>query len=183
MSSKKRPNSVFGTAPPGLSTCTVTTRVCANAICACRSAIAISNLTIFIDLRLTAFMKTFIEQGTKALISLCNLCVLCVSVVNGSTVITHHRDTENTEVAQRRASSTCGPGFSLARHASNELNLLDHVRRTVVAKNFVKPDRRFAIGVRVLPRIPRQIRLRLALREAPVDHPHVMNLSNRQTAE
>ena len=33
--------------------------------------------------------------------SLCNLCVLCVSVVNGSISRTHHRDTENTEVAQR----------------------------------------------------------------------------------
>ena len=32
--------------------------------------------------------------------SLCNLCVLCVSVVARET---HHRDTENTEVAQRRS--------------------------------------------------------------------------------
>ena len=31
--------------------------------------------------------------------SLCNLCVLCVSVVSG---LVNHRDTENTEVAQRR---------------------------------------------------------------------------------
>src|SRR6202008_3333097 len=34
--------------------------------------------------------------------SLCNLCVLCVSVVDRSSVKTHHRDTEHTEVAQRR---------------------------------------------------------------------------------
>jgi len=34
-------------------------------------------------------------------LSLCNLCVLCVSVVNSFTAITHHKDTENTEVAQR----------------------------------------------------------------------------------
>ena len=33
--------------------------------------------------------------------SLCNLCVLCVSVVNNPKRKTHHRDTENTEVAQR----------------------------------------------------------------------------------
>src|SRR6185369_8317642 len=32
-------------------------------------------------------------------ITLCNLCVLCVSVV---VVTFHHRDTEDTEVAQRR---------------------------------------------------------------------------------
>ena len=33
--------------------------------------------------------------------SLCNLCVLCVSVVDEFRAKTHHRDTENTEVAQR----------------------------------------------------------------------------------
>jgi len=35
-------------------------------------------------------------------ISLCNLCVLCVSVVYFCSEIINHRDTENTEVAQRR---------------------------------------------------------------------------------
>src|SRR6185369_10553985 len=38
-------------------------------------------------------------------ISLCNLCVLCVSVVEEFRVKPHHRDTEDTEVAQRRARS------------------------------------------------------------------------------
>src|SRR6185369_6355613 len=33
--------------------------------------------------------------------SLCDLCVLCVSVVDEFRAKTHHRDTENTEVAQR----------------------------------------------------------------------------------
>src|SRR6202008_3188310 len=33
--------------------------------------------------------------------SLCNLCVLCVSVVDEFRAKTHHRDTEDTEVAQR----------------------------------------------------------------------------------
>src|SRR6185503_20118351 len=33
--------------------------------------------------------------------SLCNLCVLCVSVVNRFAAKHHHRDTENTEAAQR----------------------------------------------------------------------------------
>jgi hypothetical protein len=37
--------------------------------------------------------------------SLCNLCVLCVSVVNEFRAKTHHRDTENTEVAQRNLST------------------------------------------------------------------------------
>ncbi len=35
-------------------------------------------------------------------ISLCKLCVLCVSVVDEFRVATHHRDTEDTEFAQRR---------------------------------------------------------------------------------
>jgi hypothetical protein len=35
------------------------------------------------------------------LASLCNLCVLCVSVVDEFRAKTHHRDTENAEVAQR----------------------------------------------------------------------------------
>src|ERR1043165_8494055 len=35
--------------------------------------------------------------------SLCNLCVLCVSVVHLCRELVNHRDTENTEVAQRRA--------------------------------------------------------------------------------
>ena len=46
------------------------------------------------------------QKGTKGdvlnWISLCNLCVLCVSVVNKSAGIDHHRDTEDTENAQRR---------------------------------------------------------------------------------
>jgi len=37
--------------------------------------------------------------------SLCNLSVLCVSVVDEFRAKTHHRDTENTEVAQRRLPS------------------------------------------------------------------------------
>ena len=37
------------------------------------------------------------------LISLCNLCVLCVSVVSFGCDFINHGDTENTEVAQRRA--------------------------------------------------------------------------------
>jgi hypothetical protein len=38
-------------------------------------------------------------------ISLCNLCVLCVSVVWFYSEFINHRDTEDTEVAQRRARS------------------------------------------------------------------------------
>src|SRR5262245_42919475 len=33
--------------------------------------------------------------------SLCTLCVLCVSVVSYCCELTHHRDTEDTEIAQR----------------------------------------------------------------------------------
>jgi len=43
-------------------------------------------------------------KGRSALISnsLCNLCVLCVSVVSGDLRKVHYRDTENTEVAQKK---------------------------------------------------------------------------------
>jgi len=41
-------------------------------------------------------------HGPPARSSLCNLCVLCVSVVKEFIAITHHKDTEHTEVAQRR---------------------------------------------------------------------------------
>jgi hypothetical protein len=40
--------------------------------------------------------------------SLCHLRVLCVSVVNALFISTHHRDTEDTEMAQR-VSSICYP--------------------------------------------------------------------------
>jgi len=40
----------------------------------------------------------------QLLISLCNLCVLYVSVVSWWRELLNHRDTENTEIAQRRAS-------------------------------------------------------------------------------
>ena len=44
------------------------------------------------------------------LISLCNLCVLCVSVVCFCLEFVNHRDTENTEIAQRRGAfvTFCG---------------------------------------------------------------------------
>jgi hypothetical protein len=42
--------------------------------------------------------------------SLCNLCVLCVSVVSKSFGKNSHRDTENTEVAQRNQVAGEGVG-------------------------------------------------------------------------
>jgi hypothetical protein len=45
-----------------------------------------------------------VHKSLSSLLSLCNLGVLRVSVVNYFTGRTHHRDTENTEVAQRRQS-------------------------------------------------------------------------------
>jgi hypothetical protein len=52
---------------------------------------------------LTNNTLTGASLGTsKFLSSLCNLRVLCVSVVGFSCEFVNHRDTENTEVAQRR---------------------------------------------------------------------------------
>src|SRR5215216_1407166 len=48
----------------------------------------------------------FREKVTVQLLSLCVLCVLCVSVVVLLGDLANHRDTENTEDAQRRNSAT-----------------------------------------------------------------------------
>jgi len=45
--------------------------------------------------------------------SLCNLCVLCVSVVCFCLEFVNHRDTENTEVAQRRGPALLFYGYRL----------------------------------------------------------------------
>src|ERR1043166_937278 len=73
---------------------------------------------------------------------------------------------------------SCFPG-----HAADELDFFDHVRRAVVARDFVEPDGRFAFDVRMLPRIPRQVCLRLTLHESPVDHANVVYLADRHRAE
>src|SRR6185369_6842209 len=54
--------------------------------------------------------------------SLCHLCVLCVSVVVRFCGTGHHRDTENTEVAQRRSCSR--NGFSTATETCADRNTL-----------------------------------------------------------
>src|SRR6185369_2889925 len=43
----------------------------------------------------------FITHNSRDRSSLCKLCVLCVSVVSYCCELANHRDTENTEVAQR----------------------------------------------------------------------------------
>jgi HEAT repeat protein len=73
-----------------------------------------------------ALHKTFQDRS-----SLCNLCVLGVSVVKAFSAKTHHRGTENTEVAQRRSAKArvasasfallvamCFPGGELALTSS-----------------------------------------------------------------
>src|ERR1051325_12064277 len=53
--------------------------------------------------------RTFLNEQLPAArgdvlfwISLCNLCVLCVSVVSVCHQLLNHRDTEDTEIAQRK---------------------------------------------------------------------------------
>ena len=69
------------------------------------------SLCSFVSRHPSSVLKTLIDlesRITRALhkksrkpSSLCNLCVLCVSLVDEFREKTHHRDTENTEVAQR----------------------------------------------------------------------------------
>src|SRR5215204_4855238 len=55
-------------------------------------------------------MHPALNKESRSRSSLCNLCVLCVSVVDEFRVKPHHRDTEDTEVAQRnpRTRTLCG---------------------------------------------------------------------------
>ena len=48
-------------------------------------------------------LKGALHEKSFETSSLCNLCVLCASVVKNCSKKNYHRDTENTEVAQRRA--------------------------------------------------------------------------------
>src|ERR1044071_170951 len=76
----------------------------------------------------------------------------------------------------------CGsPPF--AGHPFDELNFFRNVRAAVVAKHFVKPDRRLAIDIRMLPRIPRQVRLCLTLHQPPVDHADMVNAADHHTTK
>ena len=46
-------------------------------------------------------MPPALHEDSRSRSSLCDLCVLCVSVVDEFRVKPHHRDTEDTEIAQR----------------------------------------------------------------------------------
>src|ERR1044071_2173134 len=184
MSSKKRPKSVGGTAAPGLSTCTVTPRVCATAGAACKAVSASAQASLrSLDEKLLPVRYFLISllrvkrispqrhRGTAWGQYLFKLC-LCVSVVNPF-ILT-------------RAAITlmaCGRRFGRAGHAPDELHLFGHVRRPVVAEDLVEPDGRLAVGVGAPPGVPGQVGLRPALHEAPVDHPDVVRLADRQPAE
>src|SRR3954454_11045917 len=64
----------------------------------------------------------------------------------------------------------------------DEGDFFGFVGLSVGAEDFVEPDRRLAIGVGMLPRVPRQKRLRLAGDQAPVDGAYVIFLGDRQRA-
>src|SRR6185369_7340283 len=64
--------------------------------------------------------------------SLCNLCVLCASVVNFCDGLVNHRDTENTEVAQRNHSREELGSFRFGRRFS--LRLFDRFDSALLYK-------------------------------------------------
>src|SRR5262249_47419475 len=78
----------------------------------------------------------------------------------------------NNRVAHSRNLLPRGAGglrVGLAGQLPDQIDLFGAVRRAVLLEDFVKPDGRFPVDIRPLPRIPRQKGLRLACDEAPVD--------------
>src|SRR5437764_1162936 len=57
----------------------------------------------------------------------------------------------------------------LSREAADQIRFLLAIRLPVRMQYFVEPHRRLIVDIWVLPRFPRQVRLRLAHDEPPVD--------------
>src|SRR5579859_139374 len=72
------------------------------------------------------------------------------------------------------------PWLFLSGELPDQVLLRLAVRRAVAVQNFVKPDLRLLQNVRPLPRIPRQVGLRFARDESPIDGPDLLLLGNRQ---
>src|SRR5947209_58254 len=69
-----------------------------------------------------------------------------------------------------------------AGYLADKFDLRGTVRSSVVAEHFVEPDCRLAIHIRLLPRVPRQVRLRLSRNQAPVDGAYVVFFRDGQDA-
>src|SRR5512146_144283 len=63
---------------------------------------------------------------------------------------------------------------------AQDLDLALSIRRAVGMQDVMEPDRRLGKDVWTLPGVPREVRLGLAVDEAPVDHAHVHSLADRQ---
>jgi hypothetical protein len=64
-------------------------------------------------------------------------------------------------------------------NGANKIHFFLAIGATVRAKDLVEPDRRLAIRVWMFPRIPRQISLRFAGNQAPVDGGYLVLLGDR----
>src|SRR4051794_10399796 len=82
------------------------------------------------------------------------------------------------------AGTSLRAGFSctFAYDAANELRLFRLIGMAIIAEHFVEPDGGLAIDIWLGPGIPGQIRLRLALHQAPVDHGDAMDAADRKTS-
>src|SRR6476660_3134509 len=69
---------------------------------------------------------------------------------------------------------------SASRQLPDQIHLVRLVRRSVLLENLVEPHRRLTVDVGLLPRVPRQIRLRLPGNETPVDCGNLVLLRDRQ---
>src|ERR1051326_7135356 len=77
-------------------------------------------------------------------------------------------------------SRICGGLVRFARQLADDGRLLLAVRTAVLMKDLVKPNRGIAEDVGTLPRIPRQVGLRLAGDKSPVDGRAAVLLRDRQ---
>src|SRR5690349_1908906 len=77
-------------------------------------------------------------------------------------------------------SRICGGLVRFARELADDGHLLLAVRTAILMKDFVKPHRRIAEDVGTLPRVPRQVGLRLARDKSPVDGRDAVLLRDRQ---
>src|ERR1700761_9075706 len=71
-------------------------------------------------------------------------------------------------------------GFPSSGQLSKQLRLVLAIRLVILTEDFVKPDGWLNIDIGTLPGIPRQVGLRLADDQAPIDRSYIVFSCDRQ---